>query len=340
MRVLQAMAGAHVGGAEAFFMRLVPALAEAGLDECAVIRRHEVRQEILNLAGVKTVALRFSGRLDLISQWAFARAIKDFDPKVVLTWSNRASSQCPRGSFVHLARLGGFYNLKYYRRCDHLIGNTLGIRRYLIEQGWPAERAHYLPNFVDAEPMPPVDRALFDTPDDAKLILALGRLHPNKAFDVLIEALADIPGAYLWIAGSGPLDRRLKELAAARGLAGRTRFLGWREDTGALLAAADVMVCPSRHEPLGNVVLEGWAHRRPVVAAASQGPTELITDRETGLLAPVDQAAPLAAAIRTCLDDQKLAGELVEAGYAAYQARFTRQAVVRGYLDFFDRVAA
>jgi glycosyltransferase involved in cell wall biosynthesis len=100
------------------------------------------------------------------------------------------------------------------------------------------------------------------------------------------------------------------------------------------------MVCPSRHEPLGNVVLEGWAHNRPVVAAASQGPTELIADHETGLLAPVDQAAPLAAAIRACLDDEKLVAGLVEAGQAAYQAQFTREAVVRAYLDFFDRVAA
>jgi glycosyltransferase involved in cell wall biosynthesis len=340
MRVMQAMAGAEVGGAEAFFARLVPALADAGLEQRAVIRRHEVREAILNLAGVATTAVRFGGPLDLVSRRAFARAIRAFEPDIVLTWSNRATSQCPRGRFVHLARLGGFYNLKYYRRCDHLIGNTEGIRRYLVDQGWPEERAHYLPNFVDAEAMPSVDRALFDTPADAKLVLALGRLHPNKAFDVLIEAMAEVPDAYLWIAGSGPLERYLKQHAATLGLAGRTRFLGWRDDTAALLAAADVMVCPSRHEPLGNVVLEGWAHRRPVVAAASQGPSELIEDRVTGLLVPVDQAAPLAAAIRACLSDGKLAAELAEAGHAAYQARFTREAVVRAYLDFFDRVRA
>ncbi len=338
MRVVQAMAGADVGGAEAFFSRLVPALTEAGLEQRAVVRRHDVREEMLNLAGVETVGLRFGGPFDLVSRRGFARAIATYDPDIVLTWSNRATGQCPRGKYVHLARLGGFYNLKYYRRCDHLIGNTQGIRRYLIEQGWPAERTHYLPNFVDTEAMPAVDRAEFDTPGDAKLILALGRLHPNKAFDVLIEAMVEVPDAYLWIAGSGPLDRRLKDHAASLGIANRTRFLGWRDDTAALLAAADVMVCPSRHEPLGNVVLEGWAHRRPVVAAASQGPTELIVDRETGLLVPVDKAAPLAEAIRQCLADDGLSAEMTEAGYAAYQSGFTRDVVVRAYLEFFDQV--
>ena len=340
MRVVQAMAGAHVGGSEAFFARLVPALADAGLKQRAVIRRHEVREEVLNLAGVGTVALRFGGPFDVVGRRAFARAITTYEPDAVLTWGNGATSRCPRGSFVHVARLGGFHSLKYYRRCDHLIGNTQGIRRYVVEQGWPAERAHYLPNFVDADAVPAVDRALFATPEDAKLILTLGRLHPDKAFDVLIEAMAEVPNAYLWIAGRGSLERRLKEHAATRGVASRTRFLGWRDDIAALSAAADVMVCPSRHEPLGNVVLEGWAHRRPVVAAASQGPTELITDRETGLLVPVDQARPLAAAIRVCLTDDALAAELVDAGHAAYQAQFTRDAVVHAYLDFLDQVTS
>ncbi len=61
-----------------------------------------------------------------------------------------------------------------------------------------------MPNFVDAEPRPPVDRADYDTPEDAPLLLALGRLHWRKGFDVLLAALETIPGAYLWVAGEGP----------------------------------------------------------------------------------------------------------------------------------------
>ena len=340
MRLLQAMAGAEVGGAEAFFMRLVPALADAGLEQRAVIRRNDVRQEVLNLAGVETVGLRFGGPFDLSTRFAYGRAVKEFAPDAVLTWMNRATTLCPRGPYVHLARLGGFYDLKYYRRCDHLIGNTRGICDYLIGQGWPTERTHYLPNFVDAQEQPPVDKASLRTPEDTKVVLAMGRLHPNKAFDVLIEAMADVPDAMLWLAGSGPLQTRLEDHVHTLGLEGRVRFLGWREDGAALLAAADILACPSRHEPLGNVVLEGWAHRRPVIAAASQGPSELIEDHKTGLLVPVDQARPLAVAINACLNDQTMAAELVEAGFAAYRDAFARDVVVRDYIELLDTVTA
>ena len=71
------------------------------------------------------------------------------------------------------------------------------------------------------------------------------------------------------------------------GLGGAT-LLGWRGDVPALLAAADLLVCPSRHEPLGNVVIEAWAPRTPVVAARSQGPGALIEDGQ-----PVEFGQPM-----------------------------------------------
>ncbi|MDG2479434.1 MAG: glycosyltransferase, partial [Alphaproteobacteria bacterium] len=65
MRVVQAMAGAATGGAEAFFMRLVPALSEVGVEQAAIIRSHTQRAEELALAGIATRQLRFGGPLDL-----------------------------------------------------------------------------------------------------------------------------------------------------------------------------------------------------------------------------------------------------------------------------------
>ena len=64
---------------------------------------------------------------------------------------SRATAKCPRGPFVHVARLGGYYDLKYYRACDHLIANTRGIADYLIAAGRPADRVSVIGNFVDVE---------------------------------------------------------------------------------------------------------------------------------------------------------------------------------------------
>ncbi len=150
MKVMQVMAGAEFGGAEAFFTRLAIALAKAGLPQKVIIRRNEIRSRQLRAAKLEPVELKFGGRLDLASRWALRRQISEFQPDIVLSWMNRATSMMPRGKFVHVGRLGGYYNLKYYRKCDQLIANTRDISEYLQTNGWPEEKSHYLPNFVGA----------------------------------------------------------------------------------------------------------------------------------------------------------------------------------------------
>jgi len=337
-RVLHLMAGAELGGAEGFFTRLVPALARSGLDQAAAIRPHRARQDALTKAGVRVTAFRFGGWWDLATRAGIAALARRERPDVVLAWMSRAAAVLPTGPWTTMARLGGYYDLKYYRRAAHLIGNTPDIRRYLLDQGIAADRAHYLPNFVDATPAQPVARALLGVPDGVRLILCLGRLHPNKGFDTAIRALSVLDDAHLVIAGEGPERSRLEALAQELGLSARVHLAGWRDDVPALLAACDVFLCASRHEPLGNMVLEAWAHGRPVVAAAAQGPMQLIRDGVSGLLTPIDDAGAMADALRRVTGDGALADRLIAGGRAAHAAEFSESQVVAAYRDLFEKV--
>jgi glycosyltransferase involved in cell wall biosynthesis len=342
-RVLQAIAGAEYGGAETFFNRLVPALQRAGEPQRVLIRRNSSRAQRLRAAGVGVGELAFGGIFDLATRLAFGREIAAWRPDIVLTWMSRATRLCPRGDFVHAARLGGYYDLKYYRRCDHLIGNTHAIVDYAIAKGWPRERITYLPNFVPDTAAAAAAAGSAAAGGRAPLALALGRLHPNKGFELLLEALAATQEITLWIAGDGPLRARLERLATRLGVTGRVRFLGWREDVPRLLATADLLVCPSLYEPLGNVVIEAWSARLPVVATASDGPAGLIEDGESGILVPLPGSRgggpqALADAIERVCADPALRAKLGEAGRRAYEADFTEPIVVAGYRRFFDRV--
>jgi glycosyltransferase involved in cell wall biosynthesis len=342
-RVLQAIAGAEYGGAETFFIRLAAALQRAGEPQRVLIRRNSSRAQCLRAAGVGVGELAFGGIFDLATRLAFGREIAAWRPDIVLTWMSRATRLCPHGDFVHVARLGGYYDLKYYRRCDHLIGNTRAIVDYAIAKGWPRERITYLPNFVPDSAVAAAAAVSVAPGGRAPLALALGRLHPNKGFELLLEALAATREITLWIAGDGPLRARLERLATRLGITGRVRFLGWREDVPRLLAAADLLVCPSLYEPLGNVVIEAWSARLPVVATASDGPAGLIEDGESGILVPLPGSRgggpqALADAIERVCADPALRAKLGEAGRRAYEADFTEPIVVAGYRRFFDQV--
>lgn len=341
MSVLHLLGTAGEGGAETYFVDLVSALAEAGVAQSAALRANAGRQTALAAAGVPTRILRFGGPLDLLTTPLAGRFARRSGTRLALAWMNRAARHAPRGPWARIGRLGGYYNLKYYRGFDGLVANTEDIADWIVAQGWPAGRVRCIPNFAaPAEDARPVERAGLDTPQDAPLLLAMGRLHEAKAHDVALEALVRLPDAFLWIAGAGPEEGRLKALAEGLGLSPRVRFLGWRSDASALYRTADLCLFPSRYEPLGNVVIQSWAHGLPVVAAASTGPSALIRDGEDGRLVPVDDPVALAEAARALLDDPAARTRLARAGLARVAGEFSRDAVVARWRDLFAEYGA
>jgi len=333
------MAGAANGGAELFYERMTGALARAGQDVLPVIRREEGRASRLAVKGLAPVQFRFGGRLDFGTRPGIRRALQEFKPDIAMAWMSRAAAHLPRGPWVNIGRLGGYYDLKYFRACRYLVGNTRGIVDYITGTGFPAARTAYLPNFVtDFAGEAPSSRAELGIPEGAPLLLGLGRLHEVKGFDTLIQAMARLPDVYCVIAGEGPERPALEKLVAELKLGERVKLPGWRSDTGALLKAADVFVSSSRHEPLGNMVLEAFSAATPVLAARAEGPSEVIRDGEDGVLVPVDDANSLAIAARLLLGDSGLRAKLAAAGRTRFEAEFAEAAVTATWLDFFARV--
>lgn len=336
MGVLHLLGTAGDGGAETYFLDLLGALGRAGVSQAAAIRRHAGREAALRDLGMPAKVLPFGGPLDILTKTAVAGYARLQKTDLALAWMNRAARHTPKGPWARVGRLGGYYNLKYYAGFDQLVANTDDIAEWIVAQGWPAGRVRCIPNFA-AAPLegPAVDRASLDTPADVPLLLGMGRLHEAKAHDISLHALKAVPEAWLWIAGSGPQEAKLKGMAEALGVADRVRFLGWRNDASALYRAADICVFPSRYEPLGNVVIQAWAHGLPVVAANSQGPRALIDHGRDGLLVDVDDAAALADAVRQLLAEPMLRGQFAARGMARVEAEFSEAAVVAQWKVLF-----
>lgn len=340
MRIAQVMAGAPAGGAELFFERMSMALHDAGDPVMPVIRQDTARAGRLRAAGLAPVELRFGGPMDIVTGRRLRAALAGFRPDVVVAWMNRAARFTSRGDYVLAGRMGGYYDLGYYRQCDHLIGNTRALVNWMVAQGWPARRAHYLPNFVpDFGGEAAIDRASLGVPQGVPLVLGLGRLHAHKGFDVLIRSVARLPGAHVLIAGEGPERHALEDCARREGVSDRVHLPGWQVDVGALLAACDVFVSSSRTEPLGNMVLEAWSARRPLVAASADGPRELITNGE-GMLVNIDDADALANGIQSVLDDPARMASMVAAGRARFDAEFAQAPVVAQWREKLAELAA
>ncbi|MFK7839503.1 MAG: glycosyltransferase [Bdellovibrionales bacterium] len=346
MKILQVMAGGEFGGAETAFVDICIALHEAGEDVVVVTRPNDLRVPKMITAGLTVYALKFGGKLDVFSKWKMHKIIKDFEPDIVQCWMSRAASFVPRWQYsmgikrYHVvARMGGYYKMKYYRSADYFVGNTPDIARYIQDQGVVGDCVRHINNYTDIESVDrSLDRKDLDTSKDAHVIIALGRLHPVKAFDVLIDAIAPLDDVVLWIAGEGDEREALENQARELGCFERVKLLGWRDDRSALFEAADICVMPSRFEPFGNVFIQAWAQRIPLVISRSEGPNQFVHHEEDALMVDIDDADAMRDAIVRIRDDQSLALRLVDQGFLRYQSEFTKEHCVAGYLEFYHHI--
>jgi glycosyltransferase involved in cell wall biosynthesis len=347
-RSLHVIGGKSLGGAERFLIRLVNALARHGQPVAAVTVAGGEIADAIDPA-VRQYHAPMLGVWDLYSRWKINRAIADFRPDVVQTYMGRATRivRLPDNRLpVHLARLGGYYNLKGYRHAHAWVGNTRGIRDYLTAHGLPAGRVHCIGNFVDSPPRH--EAAELDALRaqlrlaGCRILLGLGRLHPNKGWSDLLHAFARLPASiqdaplHLLMVGDGPLRKELEALSQQLGIASRVHWAGWKSDPAPYYQLANIFVCASVHEPLGNVILEAWANRTLVVSTRAQGPLELMQDGVNGLLAPVSDAAGLAEVLGTALAlDAAHRAQLIEAGHGEVMRHYSEAAIVSGYVALY-----
>ena len=289
--------------------------------------------------GRRVAADVLDARLGLLRRRKLAALIEAFRPDLVHCWMRRAASLVPKLDVPVIGWFGGYYEPANFPRCSHFVGVTPAIVEHMVARGVPTARAHYVPTFPTIEAAAPVARAA------SHARRCNGAAHPVAAAR---EEGARHPAAGVGRAAGMPgLDRRrrparsrLKALAARLGVADRVRFLGWRNDRGALLTPPTSACCPRAGSPSAPCMLEAWAAGTPLVAAASQGPSALIEDGGNGLLVPVDDAPALAAAIRRLMADPGLRAHLIDRGRADYQQGFTREAVTERMLALYRQLIA
>jgi len=160
---------------------------------------------------------------------------------------------------------------------------------------------------------------------DQLVVATLSTLRPVKAQEVAIEAVARLqrrfPRLRLLIVGEGTARPELERRAAAHG--DLVHMIGFRDDTMAVLDAADVLVHPSRQEAFPTALLEAMAAGVPQVATAVGGIPEIVEDGGTGLLieAPPDAGA-VAEKLALLLEDQALRLQLGRRGVERFEQRF------------------
>lgn len=258
------------------------------------------------------------------------------------------------GSDVFLAERPGVRRLVAgaLRRTSVVTGCSPELVERVCALGFDPAYARVIPYGVDSEafsPAPerrPIWRRQLGIPDDAPMILTVGRMATKKGFQVLIECLPELlagrPDAHVVLAGDG--DRLAEFRAATAAWPDRVHFTGQvlREPLPDLYRSADVFVLPAIHDPQGNVdglpnvILEAMASGLPVVASRISGIPLAITHGQEGLLVAEQDAAALRRALERLLKDRDAARRMGERGRHHAASKLSWDAVAGRYREAYD----
>lgn len=337
MQVINLMLGTGRGGLEQSALDYALALQASGLPARTIAAQGSWLAQMLAQHALPFDTLRVRGPWD----WIAARTLRDLvrhaQARVIIGHGNRALKLALRG-VREVPILAVTHNTRdqYWRRCAGVIAITPVLAAHAQRLGTPVAGIllHQILAATTAE------RTSLNSPPVVGLI---GRMHPVKGFDVLLDAAALLRhrgvDARLHLAGDGPHRRQIVRQAQRLGLGDRARFLGWASDKAAFFAAIDLLIVPSRIEPFGLVLLEGMAYGVPVIASHCDGPAALTANGAPLTLVPPGDAAALADAIAAMISDparalaQGRAGqEYVRALHSPARLAAGLRAIVQPYL--------
>jgi glycosyltransferase involved in cell wall biosynthesis len=234
------------------------------------------------------------------------------------------------------------------RFVDHCIAVSEANAHYLIEEkGLPPSKVQVIHNGCDLQKFSPellARRGLklsLGFGNDDPVLLALGRLEPQKGHRFLLEAYAQVlrefPRARLVCVGEGALRQALEQQSQQLRIQDSVRFVGLQSNVAEWLAMADISVLPSLFEGLPLVAIESLAAQRPMVATAVDGTPEVVVNEKTGLTVPPGNAPELATAILRLLRQPELGHRLARAGRQWVLEHFSQEQQIQKTQELYLR---
>ncbi|MXV43616.1 glycosyltransferase [Saccharibacter sp. 17.LH.SD] len=221
---------------------------------------------------------------------------------------------------------------------EAVAARRLGLHAHPIAIGNGRDLSLFKPNPEARQQV----RQAFGLDNHKPVILIVSRLVRHKGYPELLHAMTALPEAELWIVGSRLDSDHGEDLTplfqqARRDLGDRLRLLGTRDDVALLMAAADVFILPSHFEGLPMVIIEAMLCGLPVVATNIRGVREQVVEGETGLLVTPGLSAPLARALRWCVDHPDDAQKMGRAGRERACQLYSEESVMARLVKILTR---
>jgi len=321
------------------------------------------------LCNLQTCYFPMGGKFDLMVLKHLVRAVKEMDVKLIHCHGYKSNlfgmisakiSRTPIITTNHLfppmpledrklqiySKIDASFTMKYL---DKVVAVSEDIKTRLTGAGISENRIRVIENGIDFDTFARCNeaeriktRGTLGVREDTIVVGTLGRLTPQKAQHVLLEALKILleknARLSVIIAGDGPLEGQLRANAEQLGVSHAVKFLGFRQDVVELLHAMDIFVLSSIDEGLPMALLEAMAIKTPVVATAVGDVPKVVKNMVTGILVEPGNHTVLAEGIGYLINNEQRRSEMAANAYENAKDWHSKEAMSKKYCEVYSEV--
>ncbi|WP_296452548.1 glycosyltransferase [Rubinisphaera sp.] len=365
LRILYVIPTLDQSGAEKQLQLLATGLAGNDYEiRVVALNRGGYYEKQLNKAGIQVDILKKRFRIDPVTHFRLKKIIRDFQPDIVHSWLFAANSHVrmihkrnSRWKCIVSERCVDSWKAGWQLQLDRrlirsthaMVVNSASVAEFYQQQGVPESLIRVINNGIDipekgssvqADATRKSWRKRYGLPEDAYVVLSIGRLARQKRLDSLLWATHMLSlsekNVHTVFAGDGPERERMSELIEKYEIEGWAHFLGHQNETDELFRNADAFWLGSDFEGQSNSLMEAMAWGLPVVVSDISPNRELVTDQMNGVIVPTEDSAAFAKAIRQFKNDPELAKKLGHSARQTMQEKFSVSQMIEEHKQLYE----
>ena len=345
MKVAHLMIGNGWGGVQSFFRDCCREMSVRGIEVLAVVRRDSWLHEVMASGNMEFILHSVDNRLgnyDWLTVKQFRKILVSFSPDIVVSHGQRSTlftskvKTAEKCSWPQVSLVQASLKQKYYKGADLLIPHTESQTHlnYHMDLEDPVF-SEVIPLFTSIDHETNIKRS-----NSIKNVFSAGRLHENKGYKYLLEAMHLLRKSgmqlHLTIAGDGPELQNLTRLRDKLNLQDYVVFIGASNNIADLMRQSDLFVLPSVSESFGIVLLEAMGSGVPIVATKTNGPLEIFDD-SSAILVESESGIALSEGIQRAIENQEATFVRTCNAMKLFREQFTADVVVPKFINVLEK---
>ena len=265
-------------------------------------------------------------------------AINKIAPDIIMTWGYPAREFINNTKYQHVSFVESISQMESFSVCDYIFTNSDTILSFVRTNKWSGKRSFYVPQFILEKDSKKIQKKDLYIPEHSKVIFSSAGFYNAINVQPLFSAVSLIPELYLILLGHGPNMKDIRDIATKIGVKPRVRIIDSFENIDSLISMSEFSIFPFFDIEIQKSILASFKNKKLVIADKNYLTTEIIKDKENGIILHSNNYINISDVIQKNLTDKSSYNDLIDQAYKEYINKYDKNKAIKQVIDILSQI--